>query len=518
MSNVIPIRDDPWNDLSPADLVSGAHVIDDLRDEPGEGIPPPHDLNAEAGLLATVLVEPGVLERVAWLKPEDFYSEAHRRIFEAALFVREHLRDVDLVTVGARLRESGRIAQVGGMGALIELLNAAPARASTVTYARIVQRKARVRRMIDAARRVVAEAYVDHGDDDEFVRASARKLGAFEREASGQQVKTNLECLKEIGRKLDEHARLVSTGERAQDVVGLPTGLRPYDRVTSGLHAGHLTVVAARPGRGKTALGLQWASNVARLRVGAEERRVGVGFVELEMTQTELLERATAQVGRVNMKLATVGRESPAAMTRAASAMAEINSWPLVIEDKPGQSVDDVRATVFRWLDDERLHRAPLGVVVVDHLQKIAPPKGRQYEKKNEVLAAAMSALKDLAKELRIVVIVLAQLGRAVEKENREPRYSDIEWCGGVEQDADNIVFLHPVGGYGGGERHGRRRGRYAPPYVEEAQPQDDGGRTTLILAKQRGGEEARIDLVFEKEFTRFVPRDEGEQGAFDGI
>ena len=223
-----------------------------------EGRVPPHDLDAEAAVLSAVMVDPLAFDRVnELLRPEQFYSEAHRRIYEACVELSAAGRPVDVVQVATWLRDRERLAQVGGMAYLTEVLNAAPAVANVVAYARTIHEKWRVRQLILTCQRVTAQGYAGYGEAQEFIDSAEQAVYDIARTREASSVHTLRDVMQETFR------RITKATERGARIIGIPTGFERYDRLTSGLHDGELTIVAARPGMGKTSLVLNMAANVA---------------------------------------------------------------------------------------------------------------------------------------------------------------------------------------------------------------------------------------------------------------
>jgi replicative DNA helicase len=484
---------------------------------------PPHDLDAEAAVLSAVMIDPFALDRVLeFLKPEHFYSEAHRRIFEATVELRSAGKPVDVVQVGTWLKDRGRIAQVGGMGYLTEVLNAAPAVANVAAYGRTIREKSRIRQLIATCQQVSAVGYLDYGDAQAFIDSAEQSVYEIARTPESSSVEKLLDVMKKAFKQLQDAA---SRGDR---ITGMATGFTGYDKKTAGLHEGDLTIVAARPGMGKTSFVLNVAANVAQPRGRElvsdpsqkwEEPGHGVVIFSLEMPREQLAHRMICSEGRVDVGKVRQGFLSQQDWSKLTQAAAYLGGLPIWIDDSPSLSILELRAKVRR-LQAEYDRAATItpavpgspggaegprgarkiGLVVVDYLQLM---KGRDNVNSREQEISEISrGLKALAKELRISVIALSQLNRAVEtrtEKHKRPQLSDLRESGAIEQDADNICFIYRDDYY--------NKETSTEPNIAE-----------LIIAKQRNGPTATVRVRFDHAYTRFdnlapseYPEDESE-------
>lgn len=448
-----------------------------------EGQIPPHDDEAERAVLSALLLEgAGVLLRVDFLRAEMFFSEAHRRIFEAALEVHAAGLDVDVATVGARLRDRGRFQQVGGAGYLAEVLEGSPAVQNARSHAEVVHERWRIRGAIQAAQRVVAEGYHGAPDAQAFLDEATASFGEIARLQPGKRVETNIDTLKRIVTEMrDACDPAKSTRSR-----GVPTGIVPYDEATLGLHLGQKTTVVALPRVGKTAFGLQVAMNVAR-------RGVGVLFFSTEMTREELAVRQLANLASVDafrIKQAqqknTLSAEEWSRLSYGLSTLRDAGArYRVAIHDDTSVTVEDIATRARAHAErSQAVDGVPLGLLVVDYVQRLRP--SRQFEAKRNASkydqhAHATEMLKNLARELGVAVLELAQQKNTSDgKGGRpKPKLGDAAECSQIERSADNVLYLH---------RPSER----------------DGRRVQGLLVKQRGGDEVEFDLTFERQFSRF--------------
>ncbi|MDP9000493.1 MAG: AAA family ATPase, partial [Myxococcota bacterium] len=260
-----------------------------------EGRVPPHDLGAEAAVLSAVMVDPLALDKVCeFLKAEHFYSEAHRRTFEACIELSGEGKPVDVVQVATWLRDRDRLAQVGGVAYLTELLNAAPAVANVAAYGRTIHEKWRVRQLLLACQRVTALGYAGYGEAQQFIDSAEQAVYDIARTRESNSVRTLKEVMRETFERIDK------ANARGARITGIPTGFDRYDRITSGLHDGEVTIIAARPGMGKTSFVLNIAVNVAspqQLESARdpnerwEEPGLGVVIFSLEMPREQICNR-----------------------------------------------------------------------------------------------------------------------------------------------------------------------------------------------------------------------------------
>jgi len=470
---------------------------------------PPHDLDAEAAVLSAVMIDTMALDKVLeFLKAEHFYSEAHRRIFEACMELKASGKPVDVIQVGTWLKDRDRIAQVGGMGYLTEVLNAAPAVANVAAYGYTIREKARVRQLIATCQRVAAEGYIDYGEAQGFIDNAEQAIYEIARTPESSSVEKLLDVMKKAFRQLQDAA---ARGDR---ITGMATGFTRYDEKTAGLHEGDLTIVAARPGMGKTSLVLNMAANVAQPRgreltsdpnTRWEDPGHGVVIFSLEMPREQLANRMICSEGRVDVSKVRRGFLSQQDWNKLTQAASHLGALPIWIDDSPALSILELRAKVRR-LQAEYDRPGPegrpgkkIGLVVVDYLQLM---RGRDGASSREQEISEISrGLKGLAKELKLSVIALSQLNRAVEtrsEKSKRPQLSDLRESGAIEQDADNICFIY--------------RDDY---YNKEASTEPNIAE--LIIAKQRNGPTGTAKVRFTNEYTRFDNLAAGEYEEDEG-
>ena len=357
---------------------------DDRRDDKRvlsvEGKVPPHDLDAEAAVLSAILIDANALDRVLeFLNPEHFYSEAHRRIYEASVELRSVWQPVDIVQVGTWLKDRERIQQVGGMSYLTEILSAAPAIANVAAYGKTIHEKWRVRELIGVCQRVAAQGYIDYGEAQLFIDSTEQSIYALARTQENSQVERLLDVMKKSFKLLTESM------QRGDKITGMPTGFEKMDALTGGLHEGDLTILAARPGMGKTSFVLNIAANVASAKNPAnpevspsdrfEDSRTGVVVFTLEMPREQIANRLVCSEGKVDVSKLRQGFLSPDDWSRLTKAASYLGGLPIWIDDTPAINILELRAKVRRLQAEfdrtEASGKSPrkLGVIIVDYLQ-----------------------------------------------------------------------------------------------------------------------------------------------------
>ncbi|MFO0549806.1 MAG: replicative DNA helicase [Polyangiaceae bacterium] len=462
---------------------------------------PPHDLDAEAAVLSAILLKQESLDHVAEiLRPEHFYSEANGKIFEAATELVRSGQPVDTVQVASWLRDRERLAQIGGAAYLAQIVDATPAVAHVGAHARTVREKWRLRKLISECQRISAEGYGDVGIVQEFIDGAEQAVYDLARTPEASNAQPIAQVLRAAFEQISKAA------ERGDRITGVSTGFAKMDEKTAGLHDGDLMIVAARPGMGKTSFVLNLAVNVASPRAvtmpgpndrnyGGHERRdpgYGVAVFSLEMPREQLATRMVCSEARVDVGRLRGGHLTPEDWRRLTEAASFLTMLPIWLDDTPAIGLLEVRAKVRRMQaefnrgasGDQPERR--MGLVVIDYLQLMS---GRPNAQSREQEISEISrGLKQLAKELRVPVIALSQLNRAVETratKDKRPQLSDLRESGAIEQDADTILFIY--------------RDEYYNPDTSEHK-----GIAELIIAKQRNGPTGKVFTRFTSSCTRF--------------
>jgi replicative DNA helicase len=433
---------------------------------------PPWDREAERAVLGAVFLDVSVLDEVTeQLKPQDFFLQAHRQIFEAMLALSAERRAIDQVTVPAQMRALGEIDEVEARTYVSSLDTGLASAANARHYAEIV-RSLSLRRAVREAALKIVELSHDEAVSVEKMRDGAEQL-LFQatQETTAKDLVPIGELLRDTLKNLEELMRSPS------GVTGLATGLVDLDRRTTGLHAGELIIVAARPGMGKTTLAVNFAVHAA-VRQGQP-----VAVFSLEMPEQQLVLRILASEAMVDAQRLRTGEFSHQDWQRIDDQAAKLYQTRLFLDGSSSLTASQIAAKARRLK-----HRiGKLSLIVVDYLQLMeAPAMGRESSRAEDVASMSRS-LKQLAKELEVPVVALAQLSRDVEKKQRRPLLSDLRESGAIEQDADLVIFIHREEGDGLEDRP-----------------------TELIIGKQRSGPVGTVEVLFQKEFSRFVNLDRG--------
>jgi replicative DNA helicase len=436
---------------------------------------PPHNLEAERSVLGAILVNNDAIHRVLeiGLEARDFYREIHQKIFEVLISLSERGEAVDLVTLTSALRDRNWYEIVGGTATLTSLFEDTFAVSNVVHYAKIIREKALLRRMIDTAAEITADAFDGVEDVEAYLDEAERKVFAV----SDIKLSKSFSSMQQI---LVENMHTIEELSQKKEVVtGLATGFHDFDKITSGLHGGQLVIIAGRPAMGKTSLVLSVAQNAAIAK------KAVVALFSLEMSKEELGFRFLSGPSRIESKRLKVGRLADRDWPRLAQAADQLSKSKIYLDDSGDLTVMDMRARCRRLLSMEKR----LDLIVVDYLQLMRGSKGlsRGGDASREREISEISRnLKGLAKELRCPIVALSQLNRGVEsRQDKRPMLSDLRESGAIEQDADLVGFVYRD-----------------EVYNKET---EDRGIAELIIAKHRAGETATIRLAWLAEYTLFA-------------
>ena len=449
---------------------------------------PPQNLEAEEAVLGSILLEQdSIISVMEFLVPDDFYRVAHQLIFAAMIEFNQNSEAIDPITVSEKLRQKNQIDNVGGEAGIIELLDKVPTAANVEFYTQIVLEKSTRRKLIKTSTNIVKNAY----QEDETI---ANVLDTAERDILSVSEGRNKAGFIPIRDVLhDAYESLEERSKNNGEVTGIATGYIGLDRMTSGLHADELIILAARPSVGKTAFVLNIAKNVA---VNLNET---VAIFSLEMGAESLVERIICSHASINAGHLKTGKLTDEEYTQYFVATGVLAEAPIYIDDTPGIRVSEIRAKCRR-LKQERNN---LGLVVIDYLQLI---EGNGKESRQQEVSEISRNLKKLAKELKVPVIALSQLSRGVEqRQDKRPIMSDIRESGSIEQDADIVAFLYRDDYY-----------RQEPDENGQVPEVEPNSTIEVIIEKNRSGPRGTVELNFMKEFNKFtnlVP-DEIEQRA----
>jgi replicative DNA helicase len=436
---------------------------------------PPHSIEAEQSVIGGLLLENEALDKIAdILSAADFYQHDHKTIFEHIVKLIEKNCPADIVTVAESLESTAELSQVGGIAYLGALAQNTPTAANIRRYAEIVRERHVMRKLVTVGSGIAESAYSPNGRDAQQLLDEAESK-IFQIAEGGQRSGQGFQDIKVLLPQVAERIDMLFSRDNPSDVTGLPTGFSDLDSMTSGFQGGDLVIVAGRPSMGKTAFSINIAENVA-LDTG-----LPVAIFSMEMASTQLAMRMIGSVGRLDQHRMRTGKLEDEDWEKLTTALGKLNEAPIFIDEGAALSSFDVRAR------SRRLHRqcGKLGLIVVDYLQLMAAPAGRQGENRATEISEISRSLKALAKELDCPVVALSQLNRSVEQRpDKRPVMSDLRESGAIEQDADLILFIY-------------RDEVYNPDST-------DKGTAEIIIAKQRNGPIGRVRLTFIGEHTRF--------------
>jgi replicative DNA helicase len=432
--------------------------------------PLPQNLEAERSILGAVLLDNHALNAaVEKLRTDDFFLPQHRRIFERMVQLGEKQQAIDTVTLMEDLSRRGELEAAGGVAYLSTLADGLPRVTNVEHYARIVKEKSVLRSLIYSASAIQEQA-LEAADDADVIldRAESKILQLAE-----DRVRAGLIGVKDLVKENFERLeKIFSEGRR---ITGLATGYPGLDNETAGLQPSELIILAARPSMGKTALALNIAENVA-LR-----QREPVAIFSLEMSKESLLLRLLASEARVDAHKFRTGHMNRDDWGKVTSALSNLGEAPIWIDDSASSTVLEMGAKARRLKRDRGL-----SLVVVDYLQLVVPSNSGRGTNRQEEVSSMSRALKGLAKELKVPIVVLSQLTRAPEREERRPQLADLRESGAIEQDADVVLFIN------------------RPNFYKTDLPEEDRAKAEIIIAKQRNGPTGNLNFVFLSRHTRF--------------
>ena len=432
---------------------------------------PPHDLAAEQSVLGAVFIAPDTIISLAdELVPDDFYKPANKIVFKTMLSLLEKGEPIDATTMVSALTNQGEIKKIGGLNYVVELVNSTPTSKNVEYYAKLVKEKATLRKMIADLSDSLSSAYQGDVSIDDIIAKTEKSM----LDISNQNTGTGFRNVADI---LDTHMQMVETRSQTDGVVtGLSTGFVGLDKITTGLHEDNLIILAARPAMGKTALALNIAQHIA-----VKEKKP-VAIFSLEMGAESLIERMLASEGMVEGYHLKTGNLSVEEWSRLVHAQGNLYDAPIFVDDTAGIRISEIRSKARKLAQE----MGGLGVIIIDYLQLITGSKG---ENRQQVVSEISRELKILAKDLKVPVIALSQLSRAVEqRQDKRPMLADLRESGSIEQDADIVAFLY----------------RDAYYQKEQGDSQEANNVTELILEKNRHGSLGTVKLYFHKEYTKF--------------
>jgi len=440
---------------------------------------PPQNIEAEKCLLGSLLLDKNAVVKVVdFLQTKDFYKQIHKEIYTVAAELFEKGEPIDLLSVAARLKEKKLLENIGGNAYLTELINSVPTASHVLSYAKIVQRKRILRELIEVSQEINCLGHEEKEDIDELLDKAEQKIFSIAQKSLTQRflpIKDALEGAFERIDKLSKHEG---------DLRGLPTGFKALDNMLAGLQNSDFIILAARPSIGKSALAVNFAANIA------VKQKIPVGIFSLEMSSDQIVDRLIASIANIDLWKLRTGRLSHEGenndFERIQQAMGQLSEAPIYIDDAATSNVLQMRAMARRLQAQHGL-----GLIIIDYLQLVEP----RTSSPNIVqqISEISRSLKGLAKELNIPVLGLSQLSRAVEHRTPQiPKLADLRDSGGLEQDADVVMFIY-------------REDRYNEETARK-------NIADIIIAKHRNGPVGKIELYFDDQRVCFRNLDKTEQ------
>lgn len=438
---------------------------------------PPQSIEAEQNLLGSLLLDKNSIFKVVdFLFPEDFYRKSHQDIYQACRELAEKGEPIDFLTASNRLKEKGLLEEIGGNSYLTELVNQIPTAAHISNYAKIVQRKKVLRDLISSSQEIESLGYDETEEIDVLLDRAERRIFGVAQKSLGQTfipVKATLE---------DAFKRIERLSHHEGGLRGLATGFTSLDNMLAGLQNSDLLILAARPSLGKSGFAVNIATNIA------VSQNVPVGVFSLEMAKDQIVDRLISSVSGVDLWKLRTGRLSSDGdendFTKIQRAMGVLSEAPIYIDDAASPTVLQMKAMCRRLQTDKGL-----GLIIIDYLQLVQPldPNAPPVQQVTE----NSRALKALARELNVPVLLVSQLSRAVEARTPQiPRLSDLRQSGSIEQDADVVMFIY-------------REDRYREDTSRK-------GIADIIVAKHRNGPVGKVEVYFDEQTVTFKNLEKG--------
>ena len=438
---------------------------------------PPNDVEAEEAVIGSMFTDKeAVSAAIEVLKPEDFYREDNRTIFEAILNLYSRSEPIDIITLKSELSSMGKFEAVGGLEYIAELPDKVPTTANVEQYIKIVEEKSVLRNLIKTANEIITLGYDQTQEVDGIIDGAEKKIF----EVMQKKNQKGYTPIKDI--LVETFTELEQLYNQKQRITGIPTGFSDLDFRTSGLHNSDLILVAARPAMGKSAFALNIATNAA------VRAKVPVAIFSLEMSKEQMTSRILCSEAMVDSNKVRTGKIDDEEWGKLAAASGELSEANIYIDDTPGISIMEIRAKCRKMKIEKNI-----GLVVIDYLQ-LVQGSGKRGSSREQEIAEISRSLKILAKEINVPVIALSQLSRAPEQRpDHRPMLSDLRESGSIEQDADIVMFLY--------------RDDY---YNEDSEKKNIA---EVILAKHRAGSTGTVELLWLGNYTKFANIDKYREG-----
>lgn len=439
---------------------------------------PPHNLEAERSTLGSLLLDKEAITKIADLiQPDDFYHESHALIYNAIYELYDKRTPIDLLTVTNKLEEIKKLEQIGGASYLASLANEVPTATHIYNYALIVKHRSTLRKLIKAGSDVTALGFDESSPIEDLLEQAEKSLFGV----SQTFLKDRFVHIKEVLNATYDKVTELHDPATRDKYRGIPTGFKDLDNILSGFQPADLVILAARPSMGKTALALNVAENVAKTGYS-------VGVISLEMSKEQLVERMFCSLLEVDSWKLRTGKLTEEDFMRIGGVMDRLYSMKIFIDDSVGNSIAELRAKARRLQMEHGLN-----FLVIDYLQLMSAGKQGYNSNRVQEISEISRSLKALARELRIPILALSQLSRAVElRPSKVPQLSDLRESGAIEQDADVVMMM------------------YREDYYEE--DTERKGVTDLYIRKHRNGPTGHVELAFKKEQLRFMSIDKNRR------
>ena len=443
---------------------------------------PPHSDEAERAVLGGIFLNADTLpDAQEYVTADDFYKKSHRLLFQAMTDLQDNGTAIDTVTVTDYLDNQNQLDDIGGAGYITDLVASTPIASNVVYYAKIVQQKSTLRKLISTAQSIASRSYTEQDDVEGLVEDAERQIMDVSENRNQAGFKQIKDVLNQAMAQIDQ------LYQNDQTITGLPTGFRDLDKITTGLHEDEMIILAARPAVGKTAFALNIAQNV-----GTKTDK-SVAIFSLEMGAEQLVNRMLCSEGSIDANHLRTGQLNEEEWQNLIIAMGSLSKAKIYMDDTPGIRMAEIRAKCRRLAREQ----GDLGLIIIDYLQLI---EGSGQENRQQEVSAVSRQLKKLAKELHVPVIALSQLSRGVEqRQDKRPVLSDIRESGSIEQDADIVAFLY-------------RDDYYRDAEGDDDEDQDSGdegddnvGEVEVIIEKNRSGPRGTVKLLFVKSYNKFT-------------
>lgn len=443
---------------------------------------PPHSDEAERAVLGGIFLNADTLpDAQEYVTADDFYKKSHRLLFQAMTDLQDNGTAIDTVTVTDYLDNHNQLDDIGGAGYITDLVASTPIASNVVYYAKIVQQKSTLRKLISTAQSIASRSYTEQDDVEGLVEDAECQIMDVSENRNQAGFKQIKDVLNQAMAQIDQ------LYQNDQTITGLPTGFRDLDKITTGLHEDEMIILAARPAVGKTAFALNIAQNV-----GTKTDK-SVAIFSLEMGAEQLVNRMLCSEGSIDANHLRTGQLNEEEWQNLIIAMGSLSKAKIYMDDTPGIRMAEIRAKCRRLAREQ----GDLGLIIIDYLQLI---EGSGQENRQQEVSAVSRQLKKLAKELHVPVIALSQLSRGVEqRQDKRPVLSDIRESGSIEQDADIVAFLY-------------RDDYYRDAEGDDDDDQDSGdegddnvGEVEVIIEKNRSGPRGTVKLLFVKSYNKFT-------------